>query len=224
MRNLRYYYLLFAFFFDFRLQYFWRFQARFFFARASRVAKNTNAPRRSRRATIMSQQSNAIVAQPSSSARALKRSTTPRGREMAAKKARGIEKKLPWAVLDRRETRVASDEDGEHTKEVCVSRQRSLLKAGASTASREAARGNAFGGSRVVREAHESAARDVASGGGNQEITADGYDYMVKSFESWAMFALPDTHAEHLRVKAMDAALKRFDNKEEGFSLSLIHI
>ena len=63
-------------------------------------------------------------------------------------------------------------------------------------------RGNAFGGSRVVQEAHESAARDVAGGGGNQEITADGCDYMVKSFESWAMFALPDEH-EHKRVKAM---------------------
>ena len=58
------------------------------------------------------------------------------------------------------------------------------MKAGASMASRDAARGDAFGGSRVVREAHEAAARDVASGGGNQEITADGYDYMVKSFES----------------------------------------
>ena len=105
----------------------------------------------------MSQQSNAIVAQPSSSARALKRSTTPRGREMAAKKARGIEKKLPWSCLDRREKRVASDEDGEHEKEVCISRQRALLKAGASVASRETARGNAFGGSRIVQEAHESA-------------------------------------------------------------------
>ncbi len=86
-------------------------------------------------------------------------------------------------------------------------------------ASREAAQGNAFGGSRVVQEAHESAARDVANGGGNQEITADRYDYIVKSFESWAMFALPDEHDEHLRVKAMDAALKRFDNKEVGFSI-----
>ena len=133
---------------------------------------------------------------------------------MAAKKARGIEKQLPWSHLDRREKRVASDEDGEHEKEVCISRQRALLKAGASVASREAARGNAFGGSRIVQEAHESAARDVASGGGNQEITAAGYDYMVKSFESWAMFALPDTHDEHKRVKAMDAALQRFDNKE----------
>ena len=42
---------------------------------------------------------------------------------------------------------------------------------------------------------------------------------MIKSFESWAMFALPDTHDEHKRVKAMDAALKRFDNKEDGFSI-----
>ena len=64
-----------------------------------------------------------------------------------------------------------------------------------------------------MREAHESAARDVAAGGGNQENTADGYDYMIKSFESWAMFALPDDHDEHKRVKAMDAALKRFDDK-----------
>ncbi len=81
-----------------------------------RVVPHTNAPRRSRRATFMSQQSNAIVSLPSSSARALKRSTTPRGREMAAKKARDIEKKLPWSCLDRRETRVVSDEDGEHKK------------------------------------------------------------------------------------------------------------
>ena len=167
----------------------------------------------------MSQQSNAIVSRPSSSARALKRTSTPRGREMAAKKAKGIERKLPWAVLDRRETRVDRDEDGEHKKETCISRGRALLKAGASVASREAAQGNAFGGSRVVREAHESAARDVAAGGGNQENTADGYDYMIKSFESWAMFALPDDHDEHKRVKAMDAALKRFDDKEEGFSI-----
>ena len=57
---------------------------------------------------------------------------------MAAKKAKGIEKKLPWSCLDRRETRVASDEDGEHEKEVCISRQRALLKAGASITSREA--------------------------------------------------------------------------------------
>ena len=142
----------------------------------------------------MSQQSNAIVSRPSSSARALKRTSTPRGREMAAKKAKGIERKLPWAVLDRRETRVDSDEDGEHKKETCISRGRALLKAGASVASREAAQGNAFGGSRVVREAHESAARDVAAGGGNQENTADGYDYMIKSFESWVMFSLPDDH------------------------------
>jgi len=138
---------------------------------------------------------------------------------MAAKKAKGIEKKLPWSCLDRREKRDARDEDGQHQKEVAISRQRALLKAGASMASRDAARGDAFGGSRVVREAHEAAARDVASGGGNQEITADGYDYMIKSFESWAMFALPDDHDEHERVKAMDDALKRFDNKEAGFSI-----
>jgi len=167
----------------------------------------------------MSQQSSAIVAQPSSSKKALKRSATPRGREMAAKKAKGIEKKLPWSCLDRREKRDARDEDGQHQKEVAISRQRALLKAGASMASRDAARGDAFGGSRVVREGHEVAARDVASGGGNQEITADGYDYMVKSFESWAMFALPDDHDEHERVKAMDDALKRFDSKEAGFSI-----
>ena len=111
---------------------------------------------------------------------------------MAAKKAKGIERKLPWAVLDRRETRVDRDEDGEHQKEVPISRQRALLKAGASVAAREAARSDVFGGSVEVHRAHESAAQNVASGGGNQEITADGYDYMVKSFESWAMFALPD--------------------------------
>ena len=132
------------------------------------MAKHTNAPRRSRRATIMSQQSNTIVAQPSSSARALKRSAIPRGREMAAKKAKGIEKKLPWSRLDRRETRVYRDEDGEH-KKVPISRQRALLKAGASHAAREAARSDAFGGSVEVQRAHESAARGVASGGGNQE-------------------------------------------------------
>ena len=167
----------------------------------------------------MSQQSNAIVAQPSSSTRALKRSATPRGREIAAKKAKGIEKKLPWSCLDRRETRIDRDEDGEHQKEVPISRQRALLKAGASHSAREAARSDAFGGSVEVRRAHESAARDVASGGGNQENIADGYDAMVRSFESWAMFALPDAHPEHVRVKAMDAALERFDKKEDGFSI-----
>ena len=159
------------------------FSRAFLLSRTSRVAKHTNAPRRSRRATIMSQQSNAIVAQPSSSARALKRSATPRGREMAAKKAKGIEKKLPWSRLNRREKRVDRDEDGEHQKQVPISRQRALLKAGASHAAREAARSDAFGGSVEVQRAHESAARDVASGGGNQENTADGYDAMVRSFE-----------------------------------------
>lgn len=64
-----------------------------------------------RRATIMSRQSSAIVAQPSSSAKALKRFATPRGREMAAK---GIEKKLPWSCLDRLETQAARDEVGQH--------------------------------------------------------------------------------------------------------------
>jgi hypothetical protein len=167
----------------------------------------------------MSQRSSAIVAQPSSSAKALKRSATPRGRDAAAKKAKGIEQKLPWSCLDRKETRVARDEDGEHQKQVIISRQRALLKAGASMASREAARGDAFGGSLVVQEAHEQAARDVASGGGNQAVTADGYDYMVKSFESWAMFALPDDHREHARVKAMDDALQRLDRNEAGFSI-----
>ena len=40
----------------------------------------------------------AIVAQSSSSGKKpLKRSMTPRGREMAAKKAKGIERKLPWS-------------------------------------------------------------------------------------------------------------------------------
>lgn len=167
----------------------------------------------------MSKQSSAIVALPSSSKKALKRSATPRARDMAAKKAKGIEQKLPWAGLHRMETRVARDEDGEHVKEVSISRQRALLQAGVSMASREAAQGDAFGGSRVVQEAHEAAARDVASGGGNQQITADGYDYMVKSFESWAMFALPDDHPEHARVKAMDDALQRLDRKEAGFSI-----
>ena len=167
----------------------------------------------------MSQRSNTIVAQPYSSARALKRSAIPRGRDMAAKKAKGIEKKLPWLRLDRRETRVYRDEDGEHHKKVPISRQRALLKAGASHAAREAARSDAFGGSVEVQRAHESAARDVASGGGNQENTSDGYDAMVRSFESWAMFALPDAHPEHVRVKAMDAALERFDKKEPGVSI-----
>ena len=167
----------------------------------------------------MSQQSNAIVAQPSSSAKTLKRSATPRGRDMAAKKAKGIEKKLPWSHMDRRETRVDRDEDGEHHKEVPISRQRALLKAGACHATREAARSDAFGGSVEVQRAHESAARDVASSGGNQENTVDGYDAMVRSFESWAMFALPDAHPKHVRVKVMDAALARFDKKEPGFSI-----
>ena len=132
--------------------YFWRFLKR------ARVAcgktKHTNAPRRSRRATIMSQQSNAFVAQPSSSAKTLKRSVTPRGREMPAKRAKGIKKKLPWSHLDRRETRVDRDEDGEHHKEVPISRQRALLKAGASHSAREAARSDAFGGSVEVQRAH----------------------------------------------------------------------
>ena len=78
------------------------------------------------------------------------------------------------------------------------------------------ARGDAFGGSVEVQRAHKSAARDVASGGGNQEVTGDGYDSMVRSFESWAMFALPDAHPEHARVKAMHAALERFDKKSPG--------
>jgi hypothetical protein len=48
----------------------------------------------------MSQQSSAIVAQSSSSAKKpLKRSMTPRSREMAAKKAKGIERKLPAMVM-----------------------------------------------------------------------------------------------------------------------------
>ncbi len=33
------------------------------------------------------------------------------------------------------------------------------------------------------------------------------------------MFALPDAHPEHVRVKAMYAALERFDKKEPGFSI-----
>lgn len=122
---------------------------------------------------------------------------------MAAKKAKGIEKKLPWSCLDHLETKVARDEDGQHLKEVCISRQRALFKAGASMASRKTARSDAFGGSRVVQEAHESAARDVASAGGNQANTTDrATTYLVKSFESWAMYSLPDAHPEHVRVKA----------------------
>ena len=70
---------------------------RFFLLRARRRATH----RCSRRATIyMSQQSSAIVAQPSSSAKALKRSATPRGRDAAAKKTKGLEHKLPWSCLD----------------------------------------------------------------------------------------------------------------------------
>ncbi len=49
----------------------------------------------------MSQESSAIVAQSSSSAKKqLKRSMTPSGREMAAKKAKGIERKLPALVME----------------------------------------------------------------------------------------------------------------------------
>ncbi len=33
------------------------------------------------------------------------------------------------------------------------------------------------------------------------------------------MYALPDTHPEHVRVKAMYDALKRLDNEEAGFSI-----
>ena len=46
-----------------------------------------------------------------------------------------------------------------------------------------------------------------------------GYDSIVKSFESWAMFALPDDHPEHVRVKATDDALQMLDRKEAGFSI-----
>ena len=145
---------------------------------------------------------------------------TPRTRILFAKKAKGIvQNKLPWSGLDRLETRNGRDEDGEHQKQVRISRQRALLKTGAFVVSREAAGGIAFGGNLVVQEAHESAARDAVSGGGKQEKTADGYDAMVKSFESWALYALPDAHPEHVRVKAMDDALKKFDIKEEGFSI-----
>jgi len=58
-----------------------------------------------------------------------------------------------------------------HRKFCFISHQRALLKAGASMVSREASQGDAFGGSVEVQRAHESAARDAASGGGNQENT-----------------------------------------------------
>ncbi len=80
-----------------------------------------------------------------------------------------------------------------------------------------AAQGDAFGSSVVVQGAHESARGTPPAVAAKQENTAGGYDHMVKSFESWAEYALPDVHPEHVLVIAMDAALKKFENMEAGF-------
>ena len=79
---------------------FCRFARRFLRARRACASITPTHPAANRRATIMSQQSSAIVAQPSSSAKAPKRSATPRGRDAAAKKTKGLEHKLPCSCLD----------------------------------------------------------------------------------------------------------------------------
>jgi hypothetical protein len=56
-----------------------------------------------------------------------------------------------------------------------------------------------FGGSAVVQEASEKNSYDVATSAGIQEISAVAYDENL-SFESWVLFALPDTHPEHTPV------------------------
>jgi len=164
----------------------------------------------------MSNANTAIVA--SRSTKEKKRNSTartPRARGNAAKRTKGIDKRLMWSVCDRFETRTGTDEEGDYTKEGYISHQRALMKAGASMTTKYAD----FGGSTAVQESMEKSARDVADCGGKQQNTADGYDQMVKSFESWCLFALPDTHPEHVRVQAMEDALQKIKDPTVNFDV-----
>ena len=81
----------------------------------------------------------------------------------AAKKAKGIAHDLPWGVMHRKEKETIVDEDGDCDRLVVISRQRALLKAGASVASKTAGDVKSFGGSTTVKDALEKNAADARS-------------------------------------------------------------
>ena len=65
---------------------------------------------------------------------------------------------------------------------------------------------------KLTRAPHETSPAVVATGEHHGRVLLHGE--VVR-----AVYALPDAHPEHLRVKAMDDSLKRFDNEEAGFSI-----
>lgn len=142
-----------------------------------------------------------------------------RARKGQAKRETGIPREPPWSKCNRTEKERGQDEDGEWERDVFISRQRALLKAGVSASARTvAAGGAASGGSATVQASLDQSARDIAEGGDVGPSTAYEYDNRVRQYESWCLYALPDTHAEHERVQAMDDALLRIEDPDDDFN------
>ena len=75
-----------------------------------------------------------------------------RARKGQAKRETGIPREPPWSKCNRTEKERGEDEDGEWERDVFISRQHALLKAGVSASARTAAAGAAvFGGSPTVQ-------------------------------------------------------------------------
>jgi len=75
-----------------------------------------------------------------------------RARNGQAKRATGIPLEPPWSKCNHTEKERGEDEDGEWERDVFISRQRALLKAGVSASARTAAAGAAVsGGSATVQ-------------------------------------------------------------------------
>ena len=89
-----------------------------------------------------------------------------RARKGLAKRATGIPREPPWSKCNRTTKERVADEDGAWERDVLISRQRALLKAGVSASARRALTGAAVsGGSATVQASLDQSAREIAEGG-----------------------------------------------------------